>query len=321
MPHLQDHALLPLVEAAILAPSSHNTQPWIFRLGADRIDMLADRTRALPVNDPAGRELAISCGCALLNLRVASAAQRRHASFTVCPDRAQPDLLAGVLVQRAGAFDPDLAILQPSIAARRTFRQAFDPAPVPGAVLDRLATACAAEGAWLRVVESASQRHALAELVSQSDRQLWADPAWRRELASWMHPRSTGDGLLVPDLAAPIAQLVVRTFDMGAGQAARDQQLADGSPVLAVLGTNSDGPAGWMCAGQALQRLLLEAQRAGVQASFLNQPVQVPAARTQLQDLIGGNGCAQVVLRLGITSRVLPAAPRRPLRDVVEAAA
>jgi hypothetical protein len=30
---------------------------------------LADRTRALPVTDPEDRELTISCGCALFNLR------------------------------------------------------------------------------------------------------------------------------------------------------------------------------------------------------------------------------------------------------------
>ena len=58
-----------LVQAATLAPSSHNTQPWLFRLEGQVIELLADRTRALPVNDPDDRELTISCGCALFNLR------------------------------------------------------------------------------------------------------------------------------------------------------------------------------------------------------------------------------------------------------------
>jgi len=53
-----------LLDAAILAPSSHNTQPWRFAVRERTIDLYADRTRALPVNDPDDRELTISrCGC------------------------------------------------------------------------------------------------------------------------------------------------------------------------------------------------------------------------------------------------------------------
>ncbi|WP_229440580.1 hypothetical protein [Massilia sp. BSC265] len=57
----------------MLAPSSHNTQPWLFRMAESSIDLFADRTRALPVNDPDDRELTISCGCALMHLRIAAA--------------------------------------------------------------------------------------------------------------------------------------------------------------------------------------------------------------------------------------------------------
>ena len=36
-----------LLSFAIQAPSGHNTQPWLFRLEEDHVDLLADRTRAL----------------------------------------------------------------------------------------------------------------------------------------------------------------------------------------------------------------------------------------------------------------------------------
>lgn len=62
-----------MLARAIRAPSSHNTQPWLFDCRDERIDLLADRTRALPANDPEDRELTISCGCALMTLRVAAA--------------------------------------------------------------------------------------------------------------------------------------------------------------------------------------------------------------------------------------------------------
>ncbi len=54
-----------LVSYAVLAPSSYNTQPWLFRVRGDTLEIIADRCRGLPVVDPNDRELTISCGTAL----------------------------------------------------------------------------------------------------------------------------------------------------------------------------------------------------------------------------------------------------------------
>lgn len=69
----------------MLAPSSHNTQPWRFCTSGDRVELYADRTRALPFNDPEDRELTISCGCALMNTRVAAAEAGLAMSAEVLP--------------------------------------------------------------------------------------------------------------------------------------------------------------------------------------------------------------------------------------------
>ena len=66
----------------------------------------------------------------------------------------------------------------------------------------------------------------------------------------------------IDDLLSCTGPLVVRTFDMGKGQAARDHEVATGSPVLAVLATDDDQSRDWVASGQALARVLLRA-RAG----------------------------------------------------------
>jgi nitroreductase len=307
-----------LIGAAVLAPSSHNTQPWVFRVRGPRIDVLADRTRALPVNDPDDRELTISCACALFNLRVAAAHAQLGATLQSPRDADDPDCLATLKLAPSAAPDAALAALIDAVAARRTYRHTFADRLVPPNVLDALAEAVTLEGAWLHVLDGRTQRQQAAELVAEGDEEQWADPAWRRELAAWMHPRRRGDGLTLPDLALPVAQAVVRTFDMGYGVAARDIQLADASPVLAVLGTSGDTPADWMAAGQALQRLLLMATQHGLQASFLNQPIEVASLRTKLRQTTGRSGFAQVLLRMGHAENAVPATPRRPLEEVIE---
>src|SRR5216683_5000593 len=74
----------------------HNTQPWLFKIEDDTIELYADRACALPVVDPDDRELTISCGAALLNLRIAL----RHFGYRdlvqALPEPDNPDLLARI---------------------------------------------------------------------------------------------------------------------------------------------------------------------------------------------------------------------------------
>ncbi|KMQ75095.1 Acg family FMN-binding oxidoreductase [Marinobacter subterrani] len=311
--------LAAILESAVLAPSSHNTQPWRFEVSESGVSLFADRLRALPVNDPDDRELTISCGCALFNLRIAAAHAGFAASCELLPSPEEEDLLARVSFKRfTGSEDHEAELFQ-AIARRRTYRKRFEPKPVPASVLDALAEAAEAEGAWFQVLESEPDRQQVAELVAEGDASQWSNPSWRRELAAWMHPRRKGDGLTVPGMIAPVAQLVVRTFDMGNGVGAKDRQLADESPVIAALGTSGDGMADWLQAGQALARVLLTSLGQGLQASYLNQPIQVAVLRPKLQHLLGRSGFPQILLRLGYPATDLPAVPRRNLQEVVEA--
>lgn len=132
-----------------------------------------------------------------------------------------------------------------------------------------------------------------------------------------MHMRRRGDGLTVPALALPVARLVIRSFDLSGRVGAKDRKMAESSPLLAVLGASGDGTRDWLQVGQALQRVLLVACRHGLQASFLNQPIQVAPLRPGLQNLVGG-GSPQMLLRFGHPRELPPAAPRRPLEAVIE---
>lgn len=305
-----------IVQRAILAPSSHNTQPWRFRATASAVELLADRTRALPVNDPFDRELVISCGAALMALRAALAAAGLGARVHLLPDGADADRLACVELTAEPA-DADLAVLSPSIEQRRTYRKAFDTREVAPEVIASVTSSVSAEGARLLTLD-AEQRQAAGALVAEGDRAQWSDPRWRRELAMWMHPRRDGDGLAVPALAAPVAQAVVRTFDMGNGVAAKDQQVLVASAWLTVLTTTGDDVRSWLHAGQALQRGLLTGCCHGLQASYLNQPVQLPSLRTRLQFMLATADHPQLLMRWGHPTETLPSAPRRALDAVLE---
>jgi len=310
------------IRRAALAPSSHNPQRWQFRVldGCHLIELRADRARRLPVNDPDDRELTLSCGCALMNLRIGAAAAGVRVRPDERPSADDPDLLARIRLDSEGGVDPALGALDAVIAERRTDRGPCRPEPIAAPIIERLAAAAEAEGAWLRPITDPAIKTALAGLIADGDARQWADPAWRRELAAWLRTRRAGDGLTVPALARPFARLTIRHLDLGRRIGRRDRRLAETAPMLAVLGTAADDTHARLAVGQALQRVLLTACADGLAASHLNQPIQVPALRPRLREAIGGpaDSWPQILLRLGRSDTTPAATPRRPTADLID---
>ena len=309
---------------AVLAPSSHNTQPWRFRLDGDSVSVGLDTSRGLAVTDPDDREALISVGAALLHLRVTLAALGFSCRIQLWPDPVDPETCARVTVTRDGPVDQPLAELLPAIPRRRTSRSAFSTDEVPPSIVEALIADVAAERATLVVATDYTRRHTVAELVADADRRQMADRRFRRELATWVRGPATRhrdgiSGYPVPhgDVMTLAAPLLIRTFDMGRGRAARDHELATASPVLALLTTARDGRTPWLAAGQALGRALLRATLEGVQVGFLDQPIEVEGLREAVARAFRTDQSPQVLLRLGYAAPAV-AQRRRPVDDVLE---
>jgi nitroreductase len=315
-PELTRELVTRLVAAAGRAPSSHNTQPWRFAIEDGAIELRADRTRALPVNDPDDRELTISCGAALLNLRVAARASGLEPHVALLPDAADEDLLARVDLTPGPPPTRADELLAGAIDTRWTTRSPFESRPLPDGLAPALALAAAAEATRLVMVSAAASRAVLAGLVAEGDRRQFEDTAWRRELADWIRPRAAGDGLSPSRLGAAATRRFVAHLDIGRSVSERDRGLAVAAPVLAVLTTREDLPTDWLAAGQGLERALLTAAASGAQAGFLNQPCQLPDLRSRLGQM-PAHGVPQVVLRIGFASAKAPPAPRRPVQAIL----
>lgn len=313
-----------VLTAAGMAPSLHNIQPWRFAVRPDRIELHADPAARLPATDPDNRELRLSCGAALLNLRLALEGQgvRPMVTLTYQPwPGDEPDRPLAV-VRHGGRSRAQLATaaLERAIPQRRTVRTPFVDAPVPRAYRGMLARAAADERCWLHNVELPEDRARLRKLVVGAQREQAADPAFAAELATWTgHHGDRSDG--VPRSASglrpePQDEWVLRDF--GAGQARERLPGKDyeHSPLIMVLQSYSDGPAEQTQAGQALQRMLLTATSLGLSASLLSQPIEVPNARGALRRLLGNRLAPQAIVRVGYGSPAQPT-PRKPLTELV----
>jgi nitroreductase len=318
-PPLSTDTLAACVRLAVAATSVHNSQPWRFRIHRDGIDVLADRTRQLDVIDPTGRELMISVGAAVFNLRVAIRHQRRVPEVRLLPDPSQPDLVATVHVGRQAAPDPPTADLAAAIPLRHTNRRPFAPAVVPADIVDRLVAAAHAEHAVLAVAGPIA-RGAILSLARTAEERMRAEGVYRAELAEWTRPR-TGrrDGIPAHAVGpwAALETLPMRDFGLTQPWLQRPAEPFEPFPTIVVLSTDGDTTADWLRAGQALQRVLLVATIDRLSATPISQPLEIPSLRRLVTDT-GTGRWAQMILRLGYGQPTTPT-PRRPVSDVIVA--
>ncbi|BCJ50159.1 hypothetical protein Asp14428_16340 [Actinoplanes sp. NBRC 14428] len=302
------------VRTATAAPSLHNSQPWLFRVGENHVDVYADRTRQLPVLDPDGRELMISVGAALFTLRLAFRAAGCLPLLDLFPSRHDGDLVARVAAGRRAEPTPGVTSLAAAVERRHTNRYPFADTALPADAVERLIAAARLEGAALAVATPAG-RDAVLGMSHAADRHLRARDGYADELARWTAPgRGRRDGVPVTALGPWDAREVLPVRDFHLPRSAGGARF-EPHPTLVVLTTRGDGPAEWVQAGQALQRVLLAATTLGLAATPVSQPVELPAARSRLSDP-RTDTWAQMVLRLGY-GRPVPGTPRRPLKDVM----
>ncbi len=311
-----------LITTAARAPSVHNTQPWRFQVGEFAIELYADTRRKLRV-DPVGREMLISCGAALFGLRLAVRSLGYLPVVELLPDPAQLRLLSRV---RLGAAAPMTARERQMIEAvphRHTHRGSFDSGPLPAGLLAGLQHDALAEGATLAPVDPGIAYQQLADIIGAAGRRQNLDPVAQEDVRRWSRAAADPARDGVPVHAFPASsgpqrgRLPQRDFDLGRGLGLLP---ADGSPpaVTAVLLTPGDGRADWLCAGQALHRLLAHAASRWVFASLYTQPLEAAAIRALIRDRLALPGAPQMLLQLGL-ARTTRSTARLPPAEVTEA--
>lgn len=315
------------VEAAVRAPSVHNTQPWRWRIRPGAVELHADWSRHLPATDPDRRDLLLSCGAALHHLQVALAAREWSVEVARLPDPEDAAHLATVTVG-PGPGDPAAAALFGAIGRRRTDRRRMGPQPVADRALRILAEHARAAGAVLLTVVGEVRRARLLDTLADAAARQRHLPGYAAELQVWTRRHAGGrDGIPAASVAAlptgPGPTPLRRFPRAGLGQPPLDPErgTADDAAALLVLATPDDDVVDRLRAGEALSAVLLAATGMGLATTPLSQAVEVAATRRAIQDsVLRVPEHPQLVLRIGRPADgavELPATPRRDLRAVL----
>ncbi len=270
-----------LLEAAALAPSGGNTQPWQFRVDGDTIRVLHDRTRG-SLLDANGRAPRLALGAAIENMVVAAAGRGLALEVRPFPVAGHDEIVAEVkLAGPAGAAEEALARLAPFVGVRHTNRRLGERVPLTAAEIDALAAAAGADASFdLRAGDD--EIAACADLLAEGDRlrftvrELHAGMFAEVRLTAEENAR-TRDGIdletleMSPKDRAGLhvlarADVMATLRAQGGGGALGDstrRALAASSAVV-LMRTRGEGPAAELAGGRAVERVWLTAAAAGL---------------------------------------------------------
>ena len=317
-----DPALLQreLVRYATLAPSSHNTQCWKFRLAGSAIEILPDLSRRCPAVDPDDHHLFVSLGCATENLVQAALAHglKGDAGFD------GPSNAVRIRLERTRAVATPLF---QAIPQRQCTRGDYDGKPLHREELALLQQAGSGKGVRLMLLtDRAAMEQTLAYVVQGNTVQM-NDPAFVDELKAWIRFNGsdavrTGDGLYAassgnPSLPAWLGRLMFGLFFTARSENDKYARQVRSSAGIAVFVADAADAAHWVEVGRCYERFALQAAALGVRNAFLNQPVEVATLRPQFASALGiGNRRPDLVARFG-RGPTLPPSLRRPVQAVL----
>jgi hypothetical protein len=310
-----------LVRYATLAPSSHNTQCWKFRIQERAITIEPDLSRRCPAVDPDDHHLFVSLGCAAENLSLAALANGLKAEAVVGSTST-----SGVTLNLDSA--PALASpLFQAIVDRQCTRGDYDGKPVSSAELRLLEQAGSGKGVRIMLFTERPAMEKVLEYVVAGNGVQMRDPAFMKELKAWIRfskdqAALSGDGLfsgssgnpnLPPWLGSPLMSL----FFTEKSETEKYTRHIRSSAGIAVFVSEAADKTHWVEAGRCYERFALQATALGIRNAFLNQPVEVPTIRPQFASWLGvGNLRPDLVVRFGRGPK-MPPSLRRPVQAVL----
>lgn len=336
--------LIRLVQAAVLASSAHNTQPWLYRMEGQSLLLYADLSRNMGAMDPLLREMYFSLGCALENMVLAAAAYGYRADISLHSGGMEHILCATVALQEgAPSGDAASGLLFSAIGLRHTNRGAYDrKRPIDAQTLmelDQLAAAMPAiRTVWLTEPEAKS---AMARLITAATEAVIADGEQARASHSWYRQDwnevqrhkdgptmdATGNGVFTR-IIGKLLPVSAKTSDAYWLKMTRELQVPSAAAFGTITIKDRSNRTQLITAGRLWQRMHLWAAANGLAMQPLNQPHERRDREIQLGlPKEFGEGLAKLVhspgyegvftFRIGYPLDHALASPRRPAAEVL----
>lgn len=306
---------------AILAPSTHNSQPWLFKIENDRVKIYYDQNLKIPEADPLGRDLYISIGCMIENLVIAAS------YFGIFRDLIyimRDNFIAEVYFQEGGQGNKSFEYLIDIIPNRVNARGIFEPKIIPDRIQAEMISLKKDKSIQTNFIIDKEKIKKLSEITAEGLRFAHGRSSFRREMSGWMHHSLSGEktGLLGYSLRMPfflsfIIPIWVRFFDMSPLLAKLNYKSMFSAPLICILSSEESNPSIWLEVGRLAERYMLELNFRDIQTSIFVASIEMGSLYKKVQEVIGDNLIPQFLFCAGYMKNIQKHSPRQEVSQKI----
>ncbi|MEN9328188.1 MAG: hypothetical protein RI947_996 [Candidatus Parcubacteria bacterium] len=316
-----------LLKFAILAPSTHNSQPWKFIINADSCEIYNDTSINIKEADPKGRDLYISFGCLVENLHIA-------ASYYGVFDKVNYSInkrTNGVAVVHFKDLNGSKNVrndsyreLLDAICKRITTRGIFKDTKVNDQTIEDINKLNLFPELTTHLISDSKQIEGLSKLTSQGLRIAYESKKFRKEMSQWfvtaISNRREGlptYSLNMPFLLSLIFPTLVRFVNIGKKVSRLIYNTINSAPLVCIISSKGDDELIWLKTGQLAERIMLLTTSKGLKNSIFVASVEMGNLHKNVQKLIGTNEIPHFLFCIGYMDISTMPTPRQPLSQKI----
>jgi len=306
--------ILFLLEFAILAPSTHNIQPWQFRVLENSCDILLDPGSMLPHGDSEKRYAHIGIGATLEHIMIAGLLFSMNPNVVFFPE---DGVVARVVFRDGMRISNDKATLLNAMKKRVNIRGKFQKKRISKEILGELEQCSVFKAGTFYFVTDQRKVDKLAELTARGLRRAHRDKAFRQEMAQKINHNLSpkrigipGYTMNMPLLFSFILPYLLYHRDISKVLAKLNRMSVASAPLVCVVTSKKHDHASWVEIGMVAERVMLMAVSHGLTHSIYVASTEFDDLRGELQNILETEEFPDFFFCLGYMNRTMKHSPR-----------
>ncbi|MEK7165483.1 MAG: ThiF family adenylyltransferase [Patescibacteria group bacterium] len=304
----------PFLDAAVKAPSSHNSQPWGFAVLADthQVMISPDLQRRLPESDLTDREMYISVGAAIANFNVAA----KYFGRSPQVEFVQMGNKVGAKISLTTGYEPteEDKKMYEAINQRVNYGGDHLNKPLTTEVIMAIEQVFIGEpNINLALIRDRTTKEKIADLVEDGDKHIFNNPGFVTELVRFIRDAATKrkDGVTTTVFGIPkgprrAAARMLLAFKKSIIEniARMDKEKVKAATAIGVITAKDESPELWLRIGELYELASLAATAHGVYFGVRAGLIESDVLHTQLENVVGKEGQrAEMLFQLGYPAK------------------